>query len=378
MIKTMKIRLFPDQQQEAKMWQHIGASRYIWNYMLAEQKRRYEAGEKHMSAFDMNKLITHLKMESEHEWLNAISSHSLYRSCADLATAYNRFFKKKALHPKFKSRKKDRPSFPLRDGAGSVWFEQNIVHLPKLGKVAYKTNYVLPLGGQQKFSNPRIHQNAKGKWILTVGIECENQAPTLTDKPMGIDLGIKETAVVAFDDEQLVFHNINKSRKVRVLEKRFKHLQRSVSRKYRTNGSYEKTSNILKMEVKIKKLNARLSNIRQNYIHQITHELVSLRPYRITMEGLNVIGMMKNRHLSKAVQQQCFGEFIRQMQYKCDWNGIAFVQADRFYPSSRTCSGCGHIRSDLRLSDRVYVCPVCGLTVDRDYNAAINLMKYIA
>lgn len=360
------------------MWQHIGASRYIWNYMLAEQKRRYEAGEKHLSAFDMCKVFVGMKKKPEYNWLNDISSHTLQVVCLDISKAYCNFFEGRSGLPKFKRRKCGRNSFPLDMNIGNVWFEQDIVHLPKLGKVVYKTNYVLPFGRQQKFSNPRIHQNTKGKWILTVGIECENQAPTLTDKPMGIDLGIKETAVVAFDDEQLVFHNINNSRKVRVLEKRLKHLQRSISRKYRTNGSYEKTSNILKMEVKIKKLNARLSNIRQNYIHQITHELVSLRPCRITMEDLNVTGMMKNRHLSKAVQQQCLGEFIRQMQYKCEWNGIAFIQVDRFYPSSKTCSECGHIRSDLKLSDRVYVCPVCGLTVDRDYNAAINLMKYIA
>lgn len=378
MIRSYKIRLFPTQEQEAKMWQHIGASRYIWNYMLAEQQRRYEAGEKHMSAFDMNKFLTIIKKQPENEWMKNICSNMLYRSCADLARSYDNFFKKKARHPRFKSRKKDKPSFPLRDAIGFVWFEEGVVHLPKLGKVAYKTNYTIPLGRDKKFSNPRIHQNAKGKWILSFGIECENQAPELTDKPMGIDLGIKETATVAFGDEQLVFYNINRSRKVRVLEKRLKYLQRGVSRKYRTNGSYEKTSNIIKQEARIKKLRARLADIRLNYTHQMTHKLVSLLPYRVTMEDLNVTGMMKNRHLSKAVQRQLFGEFIRQMKYKCEWNGIAFVQVDRFYPSSKTCSACGCIKSDLKLSDRVYTCPGCGQTIDRDLNAAINLMKYEA
>lgn len=378
MIKSYKIRLFPTQDQEKKMWQHIGASRFIWNYMLAEQQRRYEAGEKHMSSFDMNKLLPSVKKVDGYEWLYDISANTLQRSCADLAKSYDNFFKEKARHPRFKSRKKDRPSFPLRDGIGSLLFEEGVVHLPKLGKVSYKTNYNIPFGRDKKFSNPRIHQNAKGKWILSFGIECESQAPELTDKPMGIDLGIKETATVAFGDEHLVFHNINKSRKVRVLEKRLKHMQRCVSRKYQSNGSYEKTSNIIKQEAKIKKLHARLANIRLDYTHQMTHKLVSLLPCRVIMEDLNVTGMMKNRHLSKAVQQQIFGEFIRQMKYKCEWNSIAFVQVNRFYPSSKTCSACGCIKHNLKLSDRVYTCPECGHTIDRDLNAAINLMRYEA
>lgn len=160
-----------------------------------------------------------------------------------------------------------------------------------------------------------------------------------------------------------------------------RHLKRSISRKYEQNrrgNTFVKTNNIMRSEERLKKMYARMANIRTNYIRQTTHDLVSLLPKRVVMEDLNVIGMMKNRHLSKAIQEQCFAEFIRQMQYKCEWNGIEFVQVDRFYPSSKTCSCCGAIKHDLRLRDRVYVCAECGAEIDRDYNAAINLSRYVA
>jgi putative transposase len=376
MIKSMIIRLFPTKDQEQKMWQHIGASRFIWNYMLALQQERYENGEKHLSAYDMNYLLAPLKRNNEYEWLSNVSHSTLQRSCSDLAKAYDCFFKKRSGFPKFKSRKKSKPSFPLRDDVGRVWFSETCVNVPTIGKVAYKTNYNIPLGNKIKFVNPRIQYTANHKWIITVGVECESQAPTLTDKPMGIDLGVKELAVVAFGDEQIVFHNKNKSKKVRQLRRKLKHLQRNLARKHRTNGSYEETNAIKELKDQIKRLYFHIANIQHDYIHQTTHELVSLLPCRVIMEDLNVKGMMKNRHLSRAVAEQCFYEFVRQMEYKCEWSGIEFVEADRFYPSSKTCSCCGSYLKNLKLQDRTYNCPVCGLKIDRDYNAAINLMNY--
>jgi len=213
-------------------------------------------------------------------------------------------------------------------------------------------------------------------------MECENQALQLSDKDMGIDLGVKDLATVAYGDERLVFHNINKSEKVRRLKKLIKHLQRNISRKYeqskKRTGRFEKTQNITKQESKLRRAYARLTNIRNNYLHQTTRTLVNKLPRRVVMENLSVSGMMKNKHLSKAIAEQGFHEFIRQMTYKCEWAGIEFVQADKFYPSSKTCSCCGSIKRDLRLRDRVYICNECGLSIDRDYNAAVNLMRYVA
>lgn len=376
MIKSKIIRLFPTKEQEQKFLRHVGASRFIWNYMLALQIKRYEDGEKYLGAFGMNYLLTELKKTDELSWLYNVSNSMLQRSCADLARAYDDFFKKRKGFPKFKSRKKAKPSFPLADGIGKVWFSEHVVTIPVIGKVAYKTNYNIPYGNKQKFTNPRISYTANGKWLLTLGVECETQAPTSTNKPMGIDLGIKEMAVVSFNNECYVFNNRNKSRRARELRCKLKHYQRCLARKYRMNGSYAETQNIRKNKEKIKLLYYHIANAQKDYIHQTTHTLVSMKPKRVVMEDLNVQGMMKNRHLSKAIQEQCFYEFIRQMKYKCEWNGIEFIQADRFYPSSKTCSYCGAYKRDLKLSDRMFHCSECGAELNRDYNAAINLMRY--
>ena len=377
MIRTLKIRLLPTPEQEQAFWKHIWASRFIYNHMLAEQIRRREAGEKHMSAFDMSKLLTEMKQQDSYRWLLDVCARVLQRVCADLSEAYSNFFAHRTGFPKFKSKKKAKPAFPVADGIGALWFSQTHVHIQKIGKVAYQTDYDIPLGRERKFSNPRIQFiKASGKWILTVGVECESQASVLTDKPMGIDVGIKDLAIVAFGDEKLVFHNINKSRRIRTLERKQRHIQRVISRKYRTNGNYEKTQQIQKYERILRDIYFRLANIRSDYTHKTTHALVSMLPQTVVMEDLNVSGMMKNRHLAKVIQDQRLCEFIRQMQYKCEERGIEFVQVSRFYPSSKTCSNCGAIKRDLKLSERTFVCPECGLHIDRDYNAALNLMRY--
>lgn len=377
MIKGFKIRIYPTKEQEKLIWQHIGACRFIWNYMLDLQIKRRENGEKHLSAFDMNYLLTPLKKEQDYAWLNGVSNTSLKRTCATLAEDYNSFFKKRSGFPKFKSRKRSKPAYPVC--CDRFYFDGNAVQVQKLGRVKYKSDFEFPQGAGHKFYDVRI-SFVNGKYMLSFGMERENQAPELTDKPMGIDLGIKELAVVACGDEQIVFHNINKSKKVRELKRKLKHTQRTISRKYEASekrtGTYEKTRNIEREEAKARKLHARLTNIRHNYLHQTTAKLVSMLPRRITMENLNVSGMMKNKHLSKAIAEQCFYEFTRQMRYKCEWNGIELIPVPRFYPSSKTCSYCGTIKRDLKLSDRTYVCPECGFTIDRDYNAAINLMRY--
>ena len=166
---------------------------------------------------------------------------------------------------------------------------------------------------------------------------------------------------------------------MRNLERRLKTLQRAISRKYEANKQgkkFIKTKNIEKAELELLKIYNRISNIRDDYIHQTTAKIVKLYPKRVVMEDLNVAGMMKNRHLSRAVQQQNFNKFINYMKYKCEFNGIEFVQVGRFYPSSKMCSNCGCIKKDLKLSDRTYICPECGTVIDRDLNAAINLSNY--
>lgn len=374
MIKSYKIRIFPTKDQEQLIYKHIGCCRFIWNYMLDLQNTRYKNKEKYLSAFDMIKLLTPLKKQKEYEWLNEVSNASLCDICRDLDKAFQSLFKKIKKHPKFKSKKTSKLAYPLH--YDRIYFKSsNTLHIEKLGKVKCKTDFNFPLGKDIKITNPRLI-NQNGKWLVCFGMESENQASTLTDKPMGIDLGVKELMVVAYGDEEIIFHNINKSKKMRLLEKRRKRTERTISRKYRTNNSYEKTNNIIKEENKLRKLCAKQTNIRNNYIHQCTHTLVSLLPSRVVMEDLNVSGMMKNKHLSKTIMEAKFYEIIRQMQYKCEWLGIPFLQVDRFYPSSKTCSRCGTVKHNLKLKDRIFTCESCGLTIDRDYNASLNLQRY--
>lgn len=375
MIRSKIIRLYPTKEQEQLLWKHINCSRYIWNYMLSYQIKRYENGEKYLSKFGMNKHLTAVKHDGEHQWLYEVSNATLQTVCGDLAEAYDRFFKKISKFPKFKSKKKAKNSFPVR-GDNGFYFLEDSVQIAKVGKIKYKTNYSIPLDKNVKTINPRISYTPNGKWVLTVSFEYENQDFELTDNSIGIDLGIKELAVVSFSNECLKFKNINKTRKMKKLNSKLKHLQRNLSRKYRQNGSYEETNNIRKEIEKIRKLYYHISNIRKNYLHQTTHILVSLLPNRVVMEDLNVSGMIKNRHLARAILEQCFYEFRRQMTYKCEEKGIEIIFADRFFPSSKTCSYCGSYKKDLKLNDRTFICEDCGNKIDRDYNAAINLMNY--
>ena len=230
----------------------------------------------------------------------------------------------------------------------------------------------IPTNG--KYTNPRIKFDGINWWI-TVGIEAEEITVHPSNEGMGIDLGIKDLAVCSDKNK---YNNINRTQKVKKLEKRKRRLQRSISRRYEQNKkgeSYCKTGNIVKREKELLKLNHRLTNIRQNHLHQTTSKIIKREPSFICMEDLNVKGMMKNRHLSKAVQQQSFGEFRRQMEYKAMWNNIPVIIADRFFPSSKLCSCCGKIKKDLKLSDRVYKCE-CGNVIDRDDQASLNLKRY--
>lgn len=377
MIKGYKVRLFPTKDQEQKLYKHINSCRYVWNWMLEHQITEYNNGKKHLTAFDMIKLLKPLKNDGEHDWLYNVSNTSLQRVCTDLQNAYDRFFAKISGFPKFKSKKRSKESYPVCNER--FYFRDNkYVQIQSIGKVKYKTDFDLPIGNKQKFSNVRI-THINNKWIISFGIECENQIQTHEDIRVGIDLGVKELAVVAYNDKSIIFHNINKSRRIKELEKRVKYYQHSISRKFHQNKNgriYITSNNTAKLIERLKKTYSRLSNIRNNYIHQCTSTIVKMNPLRVVMEDLNIKGMMKNRHLSKSIQNECWGEFVRQMKYKCEWNNIEFIQADRYYPSSKTCSNCGHIHKNLKLKDRTFVCPKCGFTIDRDYQAALNLQRY--
>lgn len=384
MVKGFKIRIYPNKEQEELMWKHIGCCRYVYNHVLALQIERRARGEKFLQVFDMVKSLTALKHDGEHDWLNEVSARALQRTVQDLYETLRCFFIKAKRHPKFKSKKTAKAAYPT--DAQHLSFHEGKVYVQKLGYMRYKTDFDAPEGRGIKFLNPRISHD-RDKWFISFSMECENQAHQLSDKVIGIDLGVKNLATVAVTTpgavdapERLVFHNINKTQRVRRLKRRLAKVNRMISRKYtfayQRTGKFDKSRKIARLEKELSKIHARLNGIRKNHVHQTTHALVALHPSRVVMEDLNVQGMLRNRHLSGAIGEQLLSTFILKMQYKCGWRGIQFVQVGQFYPSSKTCSACGRIKRDLKLKDRTFVCPVCGFTEDRDFNAALNLARF--
>ncbi|WP_270940406.1 RNA-guided endonuclease InsQ/TnpB family protein [Romboutsia lituseburensis] len=373
MIKSIKIRLIPSLEQEILMFKSVGVSRFTYNWGLNKWNELLKLEEKTSKLSIKKEFNNTIKNQEEYKWIKEVSAQTTAQAFDDLNKAFNNFFSKRAKYPRFKSKKKSRQSFYTRYDA--IRFEDGKVNLEKIGKVKYKTNYKIP--NLDKYVNPRCSFDGK-YWYLTLGFEHgENQVMLNEDLSVGIDVGIKDLAIVSHMDKPI--KNINKTVKVKKLKKRLKRLQRQVSRKYEVNkcgNNFVKTNNIIKLEKQIKLLHRKLSNIRNNHIHQATNKITKLYPYRVVMEDLAISNMMKNKHLSKAIQEQCLYEFIRQMKYKCEFNKIEFTQVPRNFPSSKQCSCCGEIKKELRLKDRVYICDNCNLKIDRDKNASINLSNY--
>lgn len=374
MYKGYKIRLFPTPEQETFLWEHYHTCRFMWNYMLSLQEDNYSNGIHLMTNFDMCKHITQMKSQPEYYWIGNVSRKSLEIICKDLYRAYVEFFKGLRKHPKYKTKRDNKVSIPMSQDGKCYFKSEKVIRLPKIGDVKCRDG----LDKTDKLCDPRVSLR-NGKWIITFSVYFENQdLPELSNKSMGIDLGIKELATVAFGDEKIVIHNINNSRRIRLLEHKHKHLQRAIMRKFRTNGSYEKTKSITRYEKMDKEIMYKLSNIRLDYVHKKTKELIDLCPNYIVMEGLNVHEMLQNKLVSKELNEVLLNEFLTKMTYKANWKGIKMTKADRYFPSTKLCSNCGNKKKTIKLSQRIYNCDKCGISIDRDYNAALNLMRYVS
>lgn len=386
-MNNYKIRLYPNDDQIEKFNNHIGACRFIWNHFLEFENNNYENGGKFIDNYALSKELTKLKKEKGREWLNDISNASMQKICSNLARAFKLFFKKKTRYPKFKSKKNSQTIYPSR--SDSVYIvDDTLCFIAKIGRVKYKTDLDIPIGKNKGILNPRIVFDS-GKWYLSFSLniesevecdynKCDSQAfEEIPDKSLvGIDLGVKTLATVAFKDKCIKYPNINKTKKMKNIELRINHFQRSLARKYNTNGNYNKSNRIKKMETELNRLYKKQHNIRYDNIQQITSDILKLIPNRVVMEDLRVKNLSSNRCMSKHIMDSSFGTFIETMKYKCMRHGIQFKQVPSNYPSSKTCSCCGYIKKDLKLKDRTYICPKCGVNIDRDYNAAINLMNY--
>ena len=381
MIKSIKVRLNPNNKQLTKLFQYAGCARFAYNWAIAREQENYKQGNKFLSDGELRKEFTQLKKLQEYQWLNEVSNNVTKQAIKDACDTYKRFFNGQCRYPKFKSKKHSTPSF-YQDNI-AIQFTDTHVKVEKFSmskkQNKQKLNWIKlcekgRIPTNCKYMNPRFTYDGL-YWYVSVGIEVDDGNVLPSNEGIGIDLGIKDLAICS---DKNVYQNINKTQRIKKLEKRKRRLQRSISRRYEKNKkgvSYCKTSNIIKREKELLKVAKRLTNIRQNHIHQTTSEIVKRKPSFICIEDLNVSGMMKNRHLSKVIQQQGFYEFRRQIEYKAELHNIPVIIADRFFPSSKLCSCCGNIKKDLKLSDRIYKCE-CGNIIDRDFQASLNLKIY--
>jgi len=380
-IKSIKVRLRPNNKQLTKLFQYANCARFAYNWAINRERENHDSGNKFLSDNDLRKDFTRLKKREDYKWLNHVSSNVPKQAIKDACSTYKRFFKGHCRYPRFKSKRRSKASF-YQD---TIKIQFTDTHVKVEGfsmskrRNKQKLNWIRlcekgRIPTDCKYMNPRFTYDGL-YWYVSVSIEVPDTTDITTNDGVGIDLGIKDLAICSDGNR---YPNINKTQRVKKLEKRKRRLQRSVSRKYNMNKrgeSYKKTSNIIKREKELLKLSRRLTNIRRNHLHQTTSEIIKRKPSFICIEDLNVRGVMKNKHLSKAIQQQGFYEFRRQIQYKSEWNNIQVIIADRFFPSSKICSCCGEIRKDLKLSDRIYRCD-CGNVIDRDFQASLNLKQY--
>lgn len=384
MIKSIKVMLLPNNKQKTKMFQFCGASRFAYNWTLKRQQENYEQGNKFISDVDLRREFTQFKKDNV--WLYKISNDVTKQAIKDACISYKNFFNGNSKFPKLKKKKFTRPSFYV--DTAKIEFTSTHVKLESIAnntkKNRRKLNWVKLAEKDRtptncKYMNPRITFDGLNFWI-SVSIEVGDNQNSPTNEGIGIDLGIKDLAICS---DKSLYKNINKTKTVRKVKKKLRRLQRKVSRKYLKNkdgNKFVKTKNIIKFEKDILKLHKRLNNIRENYLHQTSTEIVNREPMFITLEDLNVKGMMKNKHLAKAIQEQCLNKFKQMLIYKAKASNINVRQVNRFYPSSKFCNFCGCIHKELKLKDRIYECKECGYTEDRDLNASFNLrdaLEYI-
>lgn len=382
MLKSYKTEINPTFKQKQIINRTIGVCRYVYNFYLAHNREIYETEERFISGVDFSKWLNNefIPNNPELHWIKDVSSKSVKQSIMNAERAFKNFFKKKSGFPRFKKKSKSNVKmyFVKTDTKVIIPCERHKIKIPTLGWVRLKEKGYIPTNPSTHIIKSGTVSYKAGRYYVSVLVdEQKQQTPALNNFGIGIDLGLKDFAICS---NGRTYKNINKCSQIRKLEKKLRREQRSLSRKYE---NYKKLNNnlkgvatrqnILKQKLKVQRLYQRLDNIRTDYINKVISELAKTTPMWITIEDLNVSGMMKNKHLSKAIAQQKFFEFRTKLLAKCNEYGIELRIVDRFYPSSKTCHNCGSIKSDLKLSDRIYHCDECGYTEDRDYNASLNL-----
>ena len=374
MLKSFKTEINPTAEQKVKINKTIGTCRYIYNFYLGHNKSLYDKGEKFMTGKSFSVWLNneYIPNNPDKTWIKEVYSKAVKKSIEDGYTAFTRFFKHQSAFPKFKKKSKsDVKMYFVKNNPKDCKCERHRINIPTLGWVRIKEKGYIPTTKSGLVIRSGTISEKAGRYYVSVLIDVpQKDVEKPTNQGIGIDLGIKDLAICSNGQ---VFKNINKTAKIKSLEKKLRREQRCFSCKYKSLKKGESTQkNIQKQKLKVQKLYHRINNIRTDYINKTIAEVVKTKPSYITIEDLNVSGMMKNKHLSKAVASQKFYEFRTKLKAKCGENGIELRIVGRWYPSSKMCHCCGAIKKDLKLSDRIYRCS-CGYVEDRDFNASLNL-----
>ena len=375
MLKSFKTEINPTEEQKARIRRTIGTCRYVYNFYLGHNKALHDDGEKFMTGKSFSVWLNneYIPNNPDKAWIKEVYSKAVKRSIEDGCTAFTRFFKHQSDFPKFKKKgKSDVKMYFVRNNPKDCQCERHRLKIPTLGWVRIKEKGYIPTTRDGYMIRSGTVSVKAGRFYVSVLVEIPDvNIDNNSNEGIGIDLGLKDFAIIS---NGKTYRNINKSAGLKKLEKQLIREQRSLSRKYENlkKGESTQRANIQKQKLKVQKLHHKMDNIRTDYINKTIAEIVKTKPSYITIEDLNVKGMMKNRCLSKAVASQKFYEFRTRLKAKCDENVIELRVADRFYPSSKTCHHCGSVRKNLKLSDRIYRCE-CGYVADRDLNAALNL-----
>ena len=375
MLKSFKTEIHPTEEQKVRIHKTIGTCRFIYNFYLAHNKELYQNGEKFMSSSKFRVWLNHeyLPQHPEYLWIKEAYSKAVTQAVNHGQTAFKKFFDHESAFPKFKKKgRSDVKMYFVRNNPKDCQCERHRLKIPTLSWVRIKEKGYIPTTKDGYMIRSGTVSVKAGRFYVSVLVEIPDiNIDNNSNEGIGIDLGLKDLAIVS---NGKTYRNINKSAGLKKLEKQLIREQRSLSRKYENlkKGESTQRANIQKQKLKVQKLHHKMDNIRTDHINKTIAEIVKTKPSYITIEDLNVKGMMKNRCLSKAVASQKFYEFRTRLKAKCDENGIELRVADRFYPSSKTCHHCGSVRKNLKLSDRIYRCE-CGYVADRDLNAALNL-----
>ena len=374
MLKSFKTEINPTEEQKARIRKTIGTCRYVYNFYLGHNKALHDNGEKFMTGKSFSLWLNnkYIPDNPDKTWIREVYSKAVKKSIEDGCAAFTRFFKHQSDFPKFKKKgKSDVKMYFVRNNPKDCQCERHRLKIQTLGWVRIKEKGYIPISKDGwKIKSGTVSVKAD-RYYVSVLVEIPDvKIANNSNGGIGIDLGLKDLAIVS---NGKTYKNINKSARIKKLEKKLRREQRCLSRKYENLKKGESTQkNIQKQKLKVQRLHHKIDNIRTDYINKSIAEIVKTKPSYITIEDLNVKGMMKNRHLSKAVASQKFYEFRKRLKAKCDEKCIELRVADRFYPSSKTCHHCGSIRKNLKLLDRIYRCD-CGYVEDRDFNAALNL-----